>query len=185
MRQIDFLFLTPERIKTFFFGKFEEVERIQALIWEIFRREENIKTLTWELFSRILRQIRLRALYTAKECQVKAFIQNFKKLIKWLGFQILLFWWQNDIILRFTRFLWIHMNLQQFMVSWGRVWRHTTSDLKFKHKVYFNQQLFCFLFIYSHIAMLHIWDKKDENHIYAKQNVKYLQWWWLWWWLTP
>ena len=83
MRQIDFLFLTPERIKTFFFGKFEEVERIQALIWEIFRREENIKTLTWELFSRILRQIRLRALYTARECEVKAFIQNFKKPIKW------------------------------------------------------------------------------------------------------
>ena len=72
MRQIDFLFGTPEIIR-----KFNEVEGMQALIWEIFRREENIKTFTWELFSRILRQIRLRALYTARECQVKAFIQNF------------------------------------------------------------------------------------------------------------
>ena len=62
-----------------------------ALIWEIFRREENIKTLTWKLFSRILRQIRLRALYTAREIQVKVFIQNFKRPMKWLGFQILLF----------------------------------------------------------------------------------------------
>ena len=86
MRQIDFLFGTPEIIR-----KFKEVEGIQALIWEIFRREENIKTFTWELFSRILRQIRLRALYTARECEVKAFIQNFKKPMKWLGCQILLF----------------------------------------------------------------------------------------------
>ena len=64
--------------------------------------------------------------------------------MKRLGCQILLFWWQNNIILRFTRFLWIHMNLQQFMVSSGSIWRHTTPDLKFKPKAVFQSTIILF-----------------------------------------